>query len=163
MTSTQDEVDILRETSDKVSKYEAAIESYKKKMEEMGDVRRQLKLMEEKYTRLVETNLDLEEDVRKTGNWKPQVDAYKREIQDLRDKLDTEANRADKLEFETKNLMEKVEGLSNEKDRLVNERDKLKESHDELQDRLQAADSGKGRKSTFGRVIHNRFVSEQRW
>ena len=140
----QDEVDILRETSDKVSKYEAAIESYKKKMEEMGDVRRQLKLMEEKYTRLVETNLDLEEDVRKTGNWKPQVDAYKREIQDLRDKLDTEANRADKLEFETKNLMEKVEGLSNEKDRLVNERDKLKESHDELQDRLQAADSGKG-------------------
>jgi len=146
--SLKDEVDILRETSDKVSKYEATIESYKKKMEEMSDVKRQLKLMEEKYTRLVETNLDLEEDVRKTGNWKPQVDAYKREIADLRQKLDLEANRADKLEFETKNLLEKVEGLSNEKDRLVTERDKLKEANDEMQDTLRldpaAAAASKG-------------------
>ena len=39
----------------------------------MGDVKRQLKLLEEKNTTLVQTNMDLEEDVKKTGNWKPQV------------------------------------------------------------------------------------------
>merc|ERR1719295_2414435 len=149
----KDEVDILRETSDKASKMESAVESYKKKMEEMGDVKRQLKLMEEKYTRLVETNLDLEEDVRKTESRKPQVDAYKREITDLRSKLDLEAGRADKLEFETKNLMEKVEGLTNEKDRLVHERDKLKESRDELQDRIVARSGTAGDNAGTGQGL----------
>ena len=83
------------------------------------------------------------------------MDAYKREIADLRSKLDLEANRADKLEFETKNLMEKVEGLSNEKDRLLNERDKLKESHDELQDRLAAGDNGPARPTDQGQYFHH--------
>ena len=60
-----------------VAKYEATIESYKKKLEETSDVKRQLKLLEEKNTALVQTNMDLEEDVKKTGNWKPQVsDTY---------------------------------------------------------------------------------------
>ena len=67
----------------KVAKYEATIESYKKKLEETSDVKRQLKLLEEKNTALVQTNMDLEEDVKKTGNWKPQVsDRY----MDIRDK-----------------------------------------------------------------------------
>ena len=56
-----------------MGKYEATIESYKKKLEDVGDVKRQLKLLEEKNTTLVQTNMDLEEDVKKTGNWKPQV------------------------------------------------------------------------------------------
>ena len=56
-----------------MSKYEATIESYKKKLEEVGDVKRQLKLLEDKNTTLVQTNMDLEEDVKKTGNWRPQV------------------------------------------------------------------------------------------
>ena len=56
-----------------MAKYEATIESYKKKLEEVGDVKRQLKLLEDKNTTLVQTNMDLEEDVKKTGNWRPQV------------------------------------------------------------------------------------------
>lgn len=36
-------MDILRETSDKVVKYESTIETYKKKLEEMGDLKRQIK------------------------------------------------------------------------------------------------------------------------
>ena len=60
-------------TNLQVAKYEATIESYKKKLEDVGDVKRQLKLLEEKNTTLVQTNMDLEEDVKKTGNWKPQV------------------------------------------------------------------------------------------
>merc|ERR1712062_691536 len=60
----KDEVDILREDAAKVGKYEATIESYKKKLEETSDVKRQLKLLEEKNTALVQTNMDLEEDVK---------------------------------------------------------------------------------------------------
>ena len=59
-----------------MAKYEATIESYKKKLEDVGDVKRQLKLLEEKNTTLVQTNMDLEEDVKKTGNWKPQVGTW---------------------------------------------------------------------------------------
>ena len=134
--SLKDEVDILRETSDKVVKYEATIESYKKKMEEVGDVKRQLKLLEDKNTTLVQTNMDLEEDVKKTGNWRPQIDSYKRQISDLHAKLEAETNRADKSDFETKRLLEKAEALSVERDRLQAERDTLKETNAELQDQV---------------------------
>lgn len=69
----KDELDILRETAEKVSKYEANIESYKKKLEELGDLKRQVKILEEKNTDYMQKNMELEEDVKKTGNWKPQV------------------------------------------------------------------------------------------
>ena len=69
----KDEVDILRETADKATKYEATIETYKKKLEEMGDLRRQVKLLEDKNTDYMQRNMELEEDVKKTGSWKPQV------------------------------------------------------------------------------------------
>merc|ERR1712083_695141 len=36
----KDEVDILRETSEKVGKYEGIIETYKKKLDDMGDLKR---------------------------------------------------------------------------------------------------------------------------
>jgi hypothetical protein len=56
-----------------VDKYEAAIDSYKKKLEELGDLKRQLKRLEDTNTSLLQANLTLENDVKKTGNWKPQV------------------------------------------------------------------------------------------
>ena len=69
----KDELDILRETADKATKYEVAIETYKKKLEDLGDLRRQVKLLEDKNTDYMQRNMELEEDVKKTGSWKPQV------------------------------------------------------------------------------------------
>ncbi len=66
-------MDILRETADKVAKYESTLESYKKKLEDLGDLKRQVKLLEEKNTDYMQRNVELEEDVKKTGSWKPQV------------------------------------------------------------------------------------------
>ena len=80
MTSAQDEVDILRETSDKVSKYEAAIESYKKKMEEMGDLKRQIKYLEEKNSEYINNNMDLEEELGKVSKKKPQTDLFRKQV-----------------------------------------------------------------------------------
>ncbi len=40
----KDEVDILRDAADKAAKYEATIESYKKKLEDFGDLRRQVRI-----------------------------------------------------------------------------------------------------------------------
>ena len=51
-------------------------------------------------------------------------------------------------------MMEKVEGLTNEKDRLVHERDKLKESRDELQDRIVARSGTAGDNAGNGQGIY---------
>ena len=137
----KDEVDILRETSDKVEKYEATIEKMQKKMEEMADLRRQLKLLETKNTSLMQSNIDMEEDIKKAGNWRPQMDKYKKQINELQDKMDGEMKRADKSEFETKRLLEKLEAISVERDRLQSERDDLKEKFNEVSDQLKVFSS----------------------
>ncbi|XP_059081313.1 protein Hook homolog 3-like [Tigriopus californicus] len=102
----------------------------------MSDLKRQLKILEEKNTEFMQRNMDLEEDVKKTGNWRPQVDAYKKQIAELHAKLDSESKKSDRLEFETKRLLEKVESLTVEKDRLHHEREQLRMKHDELQDEI---------------------------
>jgi protein HOOK3 len=57
----KDEVDILKETADKAVKYEATIASYKKKLEEYGDLKRQVKILEDKNTDYMQQNMELEE------------------------------------------------------------------------------------------------------
>ena len=57
----KDEVDILRETADKAIKYEATIASYKKKLEEYGDLKRQVKILEDKNLDYMQQNMELEE------------------------------------------------------------------------------------------------------
>eukprot|EP00088_Acartia_fossae_P044809 TRINITY_DN4781_c1_g1_i5.p1 TRINITY_DN4781_c1_g1~~TRINITY_DN4781_c1_g1_i5.p1 ORF type:complete len:676 (-),score=232.76 TRINITY_DN4781_c1_g1_i5:383-2410(-) len=128
----KDEVDILRETSEKVTKYEGIIETYKKKLEEMGDLKRQIKYLEEKNNEYMQNNLDLEEELGKVSVKKPQLEVYKKEINELNAKLSGEHDRADKLSFENAKLMEKLETLSAEKDRILAEKNALKEMNEEL-------------------------------
>jgi len=78
---------------------------------QQGALKRQLKLLEDNNTALLQANLALENDVKKTGNWKPQVDVFKKQISEYHSKLETETKRADKLEFETKKLLEQLEAV----------------------------------------------------
>lgn len=64
------------------------------------------------------------------------MDAYKKQIAELHAKLDSESKKSDRLEFERKRLLEKVESLTVEKDRLHHEREQLRIKHDELQDEI---------------------------
>lgn len=130
--SLKDEMDILRHTSDKVSKLEGTIEHYKKKLEDMGLLRRQIKLLEEKNTALMQTNVSLEEELRKANAAKGQLETYKRQVVELQNRLSEESKKADKMEFEYKRLKEKVDSLQKEKDRMRSERDSLKETIEEL-------------------------------
>lgn len=158
----KDEVDILRETADKVEKYEASIESYKKKMEEQADLRKQLKLLETKNTSLMQSNIDLEEDIKKAGNWRPQLEKYKKQVTDLQEKVDAETKRADKSEFESKRILEKLEAISVERDRLQTERDDLKERFDEVSDQLKigSQETAVGGVSRRSQLQHLEGVSE---
>ncbi|KAI0231339.1 Hook-like protein 3 [Lamellibrachia satsuma] len=128
----KDEIDILRHTADKVTKYEATMESYKKKIQELSDLKGRIKMLEEKNTAFVQKNLELEEENRKLHLVKSQLDMYKRQIQELQMKTADETKRADKAEFEMKRHQEKMLGLQKEKERLMMERDSLKETNEEL-------------------------------
>ncbi|XP_060916795.1 protein Hook homolog 3 isoform X2 [Labrus mixtus] len=130
--SLKDEMDVLRHSSDRVSKLEATVEHYKKKLEDMGLLRRQNKLLEEKNTVFMQTNVGLEEELRKANATKGQLETYKRQVVELQNRLSEESKKADKMEFEYKRVKEKVDSLQKEKDRMRTERDSLKETIEEL-------------------------------
>ena len=59
--SSQDELEILRDLTSKVPQYEAKLDTYQKRLQEMGDLRRQIKLLEDKNTDYMQQNMELEE------------------------------------------------------------------------------------------------------
>ncbi|XP_074424253.1 protein Hook homolog 3-like isoform X2 [Larus michahellis] len=131
--SLKDEIDVLRHSSDKVAKLESQVESYKKKLEDLGDLRRQVKLLEEKNTVYMQNTVSLEEELRKANAARSQLETYKRQAVELQNRLFEESKKADKLDYECKRLKEKLDNLQKEKDRLRAERDSLKEAIEELQ------------------------------
>lgn len=56
------------------------MESYKKKLEDLGDLRRQVKLLEEKNTSYMQNTVSLEEELRKANAARSQLETYKRQV-----------------------------------------------------------------------------------
>ncbi|XP_057300171.1 protein Hook homolog 3-like [Hydractinia symbiolongicarpus] len=130
--SLKDEMDILRHTQDKVARYEATIEAYKKKLGELGDMRQQMKTLEEKNEIYMQQTISLEEDSKKANTLKAQVDLYKTQIHDLHNKLLDTEKRCDKAEFDATRAKDKLQTMEAENQRLKQERDMLKETNEEL-------------------------------
>ena len=128
----KDELDVLRHTSEQVTKYETLIDAYKRKLDEMGDLRVQVQLLEEKNTKYMQEQLEMEEEMRKSVTMKQQLDMYKRQVHEIQNKLYDETKRADKADFERKRAVEKMTTLQREKERIATERDSLKEMNDEM-------------------------------
>ncbi|TRY87927.1 hypothetical protein DNTS_005227, partial [Danionella cerebrum] len=131
-TTLKDEMDVLRHSADRVSKMEAQLQLYQRKLEDLGDLRRQVKLLEEKNNTYVQSSLAMEEDLRKANAARAPLESLKRQVVELQNKLSEEAKKADKMEFEYKRMKEKVDSLQKEKDRMRTERDSLKETIEEL-------------------------------
>ena len=130
--SLKDEMDILRHTQDKVARYEATIESYKKKLAELGIMKQQMKTLEEKNEIYMQKTINLEEDSKKAGTLKAQVDLYKTQIHDIHNKLMETEKRCDKAEFDAQRAKDKLQSLESENQRIKQERDMLKETNEEL-------------------------------
>ncbi|XP_048346338.1 protein Hook homolog 2 isoform X1 [Sphaerodactylus townsendi] len=128
----KDEMDVLRHSSDKVARLEAMVDSYKKKLEDLGDLRRQVRLLEERNTVYMQRTCELEEELRRANAVRTQLESHKRQVQELHSKHAEEALKAEKWQFEFKNLKEKFEALVKEKQRLIEERDALREANEEL-------------------------------
>ncbi|KAM6962900.1 protein Hook homolog 1 [Aplochiton taeniatus] len=128
----KDELDILRSCSDRAVKLEASVETYRRKLEDLGDLRRQVKLLEEKNMTYMHNTVSLEEELRKANAARAQLETYKRQVQELHRKLSEETRRADNLAYEMKKFEEKNDTLLKEKERIIIERDSLKETNEEF-------------------------------
>uniref|UniRef100_A0AAY4C5C5 Calponin-homology (CH) domain-containing protein n=1 Tax=Denticeps clupeoides TaxID=299321 RepID=A0AAY4C5C5_9TELE len=128
----KDEMDILRHSSDRVSRLEAMVDTYKRKLEDLGDLRRQVRLLEERNNVYMQRTCELEEELRRANAIRGQLDTYKRQVHELHTKHSSEALKAEKWQFEYKNLHDKYDALLKEKERLLSERDTLRETNEEL-------------------------------
>uniref|UniRef100_A0A8C9ZFS5 Hook microtubule tethering protein 2 n=1 Tax=Sander lucioperca TaxID=283035 RepID=A0A8C9ZFS5_SANLU len=114
--SLKDEMDILRHSSDRVNQLEALVETYKRKLEDLGDLRRQVRLLEERNTVYMQRTCELEEELRRANAVRSQLDTYKRQAHELHTKHSAEAMKAEKWQFEYKNLNDKYDALLKEKE-----------------------------------------------
>ncbi|KAK5856744.1 hypothetical protein PBY51_008319 [Eleginops maclovinus] len=130
--SLKDEMDILRHSSDRVNQLESLVETYKRKLEDLGDLRRQVRLLEERNNVYMQRTCELEEELRRANAVRNQLDTYKRQAHELHTKHSAEAIKAEKWQFEYKNLHDKYDALLKEKERLISERDTLRETNDDL-------------------------------
>ncbi|CAL8315937.1 unnamed protein product [Arctogadus glacialis] len=128
----KDEMDILRHSSDRAGRLEALVETYQRRLEDLGDLRRQVRLLEERNTVYMQRTCELEEELRRANAVRSQLDSYKRQVHELDSRHSTEAMKAEKWQFEYKNLHDKYEALVKEKERLLSERDTLRETNEEL-------------------------------
>lgn len=69
----------LRHSSDRVNQLEAMVETYKRKLEDLGDLRRQVRLLEERNTVYMQRTCELEEELRRANAVRSQLDTYKRQ------------------------------------------------------------------------------------
>uniref|UniRef100_A0A1I8Q0D3 Protein hook n=1 Tax=Stomoxys calcitrans TaxID=35570 RepID=A0A1I8Q0D3_STOCA len=128
----KDEIDVLREANEKLKVCEAQVKTYKKKLEDYTDLKKQLKLLDERSAEYLQQNVQFEEDAKKCAALRGQIELYKKEVQDLHVKLDKEMSNNLKLEFESKTMEETIFSLQQAKDGLLKERDGLREALDEL-------------------------------
>ncbi|RVE48140.1 hypothetical protein evm_007200 [Chilo suppressalis] len=128
----KDEVDALRETAAKAATLEATVASYKKRMEEHVDLRRQVKLLERTNTEHVQRAIEHEQAAARANAIRAQLDIYKKQVTDLNEKLDAEITKADRLEIDNKKLSSQLASVQRERETLLQERDTLRETVDEL-------------------------------
>ncbi|KAM4721515.1 protein Hook homolog 1 [Rhinophrynus dorsalis] len=145
----KDEIEVLRASADKASKLESTMEVYRKKLEDLADLRRQVKSLEDTNLMYMHNTVSLEDELKKANAARAQLETYKRQVQDLHSKLSLESKRADTLAYDMKRLQEKQDALLKEKERLLVQCATMKETNEELrcslmqQDHLnQSGDSG---------------------
>lgn len=129
----KDELDILRNKCEKMvhihpslhhshcfvfpfqGKLESTIDAYKIKMEEMADLRQQIKYLEETNLRLFDEKSNLEQEYKQAKSLQTQVEFHKRTNQELYQKISELQRIADKAEFERNRTEERLNATNAEK------------------------------------------------
>ncbi|GAM21526.1 hypothetical protein SAMD00019534_047010 [Acytostelium subglobosum LB1] len=114
----RDEIDILREKVQNAEATEDKLRKYQHKVEEIAELKRQMKTLEENNDNYLNQILDLEEQVRKSSSFKTQLETTKQQLMSL--KIDNT-----KLEMSLKSITE-------DRDRLQLTLSQLEQDHSSL-------------------------------
>ena len=96
-------------------KLESTIDAYKIKLEEMADLRQQIKYLEETNLRLFDEKSNLEQEYKQAKSLQTQVEFHKRTNQELYQKISELQRIADKAEFERNRTEERLNAINAEK------------------------------------------------
>jgi hypothetical protein len=97
------------------TKLESTIDAYKIKIEEMSDLRQQIKYLEETNLRLFDEKSNLEQEYKQAKLLQTQVEFHKRTNQELYQKISELQRIADKAEFEKNRTEERLNAINAEK------------------------------------------------
>ncbi|VBB32457.1 unnamed protein product [Acanthocheilonema viteae] len=123
----RDELEEHRLLVQKYEKLDTQINSYKSKLKEWKAQKTEVKVLEDKVTTYMKSVIALEDEQRKNGVLKTQIESLRLENSELETKLNCEVRRADKAEFEFKQLSERISEIEKENKHLRQERHELNE------------------------------------
>ncbi|XP_053858277.1 LOW QUALITY PROTEIN: protein Hook homolog 2 [Vidua macroura] len=144
----RDEMDLLRASSARAGRLEAAVATYRGRAAAAGELRRWARALEERHAAQVRRAAHLQQQLGRAQAGCAQLEAARRQVEELSGQQAEAALRAEKWHLEFRHLQERFEALSQEKERLLEERDALREANEELrcaqvqQSYLSRADAG---------------------
>jgi len=97
------------------TKLESTIDAYKIKLEEMSDLRQQIKYLEETNLRLFDEKSNIEQEYKQAKLLQTQVEFHKRTNQELYQKISELQRIADKAQFERNRAEERFNAINAEK------------------------------------------------
>lgn len=122
----RDELDRLKYLNEEFLKYKNITEVQKKKLEEFQELKKQIKVLEERNTLLVKQICELEEEKKSVAVYKGQLELIKKQRDELRSKMSEESFRADKAEDELKRLYKKYNDIQQDNEKKQFELERLK-------------------------------------
>eukprot|EP00741_Cyanophora_paradoxa_P024030 tig00021721_g23205.t1 len=111
----QDELDVTKAKLAQAGRDEAALEKYKKLAQGAADLKKQLKTTEEQLNGYIEKNLDQEEQLKKIGALKGQVESYKQQVVAAEERAAELQVALQKKEFEAGRLQEALKAATGER------------------------------------------------
>uniref|UniRef100_A0A8C4R6Q9 Calponin-homology (CH) domain-containing protein n=1 Tax=Eptatretus burgeri TaxID=7764 RepID=A0A8C4R6Q9_EPTBU len=130
--SLRDELDVLRHTADKANRLEATVDGYRRRLEELGELRRQVRLLEEREAEREKQAQAAGDEVRKAVSARTTADTLRRELLEWQERGAELEVRLQQAEQKLKVEAEQRKTLEKEKERLLKERHLLKELADDL-------------------------------
>ncbi|KRX69750.1 Protein Hook -like protein 3 [Trichinella sp. T6] len=115
-------------------------------IEVVGDLKAQVKALEELESNNLKLSVDFEEEQRKSHTYKLEAGVYKRQAQSLEQRLEEAVEKSLQLEKEKQLIADRLAVLDQEHDRTLWERNQLSSRIEELRKRLQA-DENSGKSS----------------
>ncbi|OWK49940.1 Protein Hook 2 [Lonchura striata] len=123
---------LLRASSARAGRLEAAVATYRGRAAAAGELRRWARALEERHAAQVRRAAHLQQQLGRAQAGCAQLEAARRQVEELSGQQAEAALRAEKWHLELRHLQERFEALSQEKERLLEERDALREANEEL-------------------------------